>query len=495
MDKQEFIDMALREGMLDFGENPYSLKSGRQSRLWFNMGNADDGEVVGKLEEIYADLISEDVGDKPVVCFGIPYKCVNVASHAATGLMKKGHKAKWNTYRKEEKEHGGDAKAMLVARGDNIKLCGGRVAVVDDVMTTGQSKYDAQDVLKELAVEDEFKLDVVGVYLLVDREEVSTIDPSVSAIKQFEEATGYKVKSYIKATELIEAGRKKGLINEDQYKSFLTYFRVYGAPEVLKLYVDKKAIEAKILTQPLFMPIDRGIWPACDFTDLELYKNLLEVTADLDKVSGVKVSSLLAKEHSLGKIVEVTKKIAPNKKIINDHQKAGSDIAEMVYKQVQQDARLGCDATIIFPVQGGTEALLAGIHSGYEHGINVIVGSHMTHHGFLREDGGCATLEDCERFYKIAGSKGIRNFVMPGTFPEYIRHYREMLANMEVAPICIDSPGLVQQGGNISEGGMAAGKYYNGIVGRYIYEVEGKPGIYRKPDEMRRICEKLIKRL
>lgn len=495
MKKKEFIDMALREGMLDFGVNPYSLKSGRQSRLWFNMGNADDGEVVGKLEEIYAELISEDVGDKPVVCLGIPYKSINMASHAASALAKKGHKARWNTYRKEEKEHGGDAKTMLVARGDNIKLCGGRVAILDDVMTTGQSKYDADDVIKGLAAEDEFKPDVVGVYLLLDRQEVSTIDPSISAIKQFEQATGYKVKSYIKATEMIERGRKMRLIKKDQYKSYLIYFRVYGAPEVLKLYVDKKAIDKKILTQPFFMPVDRGLLPACDFRGIQLFEDLVKVTADLEKVNGYKISSMLAKEHTLGKAVEIVKKYAPKKMAVYDGQKQGSDIAKIVYKQVQQDAELGCDATIIFPIQGGTEALLAGIHSGYEHGINVIVGSHMTHHGFLREDGGCATPEDCERFYKIAASKGIRNFVMPGTYPEYIRHYKEMLLERGVTPICIDSPGLISQGGNMTEGALAAGRYYNGIAGEYIYEVEGRPGVYRKPDEMRRICEKLIARL
>jgi len=492
MDKKEFIDMALREGMLDFGENPFSLKSGRQSRLFFNMGNADDGGVVERLGEIYGELMSEDVGDKPVVCFGLPYKCINTASESATGLVKLGRRARWNSYRKEEKDHGGDAKSILVARGTNIKECNGRVAIVDDVMTTGQSKYDGKEVLDRLAQEDDFKLDVIGVYLLVDRQEVSTIDPNVSAIAQFEKDTGYKVKSYITARELIEGGRKKGKVSDDRYKSFLTYFRVYGAPDVLKLYVEEEAIDKNIITQPLFMPTERGVIPACDFEDIEVYKNLLEATADLDKVSGVKVSSLLAKEHSLGKIVEITKKIAPKKKVIFDHQKAGSDIPEMVYKQVKQDARLGCDATIIFPMQGGIEALLAAIHSGYEHGINVIVGAHMTHHGFMREDGGCITEADAERFYKIAASKGIRNFVMPGTYPEKIKYYREVLADNQVAPICIWSPGLITQLGNVSEAGMAAGKYFNGIVGRGIYEVDGRPGVYKKPDEMRKICEKII---
>lgn len=491
MDKEKFIDMALSEEMLLFGKEPFSLKSGRQSRLFFNAGNADNGAVVEMLEEVYADLMSEDVGDKPVVCFGLPYKCINVASHAAAGLAKRGHKARWNTYRKEEKEHGGDAKSILVARGSNIKDCGGRVAMVDDVITTGASKYDGQEVLQQLAQEDGFGLDILGVYLLVDRQEVTTNNVRESAIAQFQKATGMKVKSFITATELVEAAKKRGLINDEQYRSFLTYFRVYGAPEVFEAYKD--VIDKKIITQPFFVPVERSVFPACDFEDIVLFENLVKATVDVEKIGGYKVGSMLVEEHGLGKVLEMAKKHAPKKKVIYDRQKCGTDIPEMVYKQVRQYARHGYDAAIIFPLQGGPEALLAGIHSGYEHGINVIVGGEMTHPGFTKAEGGCVSEEDSERFYRMAAAKGIRNFVMPGTKPERINFYRNAVVEEGAAPITIFSPGLVTQGGNISAGGRAAGKFYHAIVGRAIYE--RKPGEYRAPDEMRAEALKLTAKL
>jgi orotidine-5'-phosphate decarboxylase len=165
----------------------------------------------------------------------------------------------------------------------------------------------------------------------------------------------------------------------------------------------------------------------------------------------------------------------------------------LVWKQIRQYARHGYDAAIIFPLQGGPEALLAGIHSGYENGINVIVGGEMTHQGFLKADGGCVTEEDAENFYRMAASKGIRNFVMPGTKPERIKIYREMLEKDGVTPITVFSPGLITQEGNISLGGKAAGEFYHGIVGRAIYEKV--PGEYRKPDEMRREALKITAKL
>lgn len=491
MRKDAFIDLALQHGMLLFGKEPFSLKSGRQSRLFFNAGNADHGAVVEALEDVYARMMATDVGDKPVVCFGLPYKCINVASHAAAGLAKLGKDARWNTYRKEEKGHGGDAKSILVARGDNIRMCGGRVAMIDDVITTGASKSEALEVLEQLAQEDGFPLDVIGVYLMVDRQEVTADNPSESAVAQFQKTTGIRTKAYVTATELIEAAKKRGLIDDAQYRSFLTYFRVYGAPEVMAQY--RGQMRPEVLQQSLFMPVERSVVPACDFESIELLEGLAKAIADVDKIGGLKVGSLLVKRHGLGRVVEVVKKHAPKKKVIHDYQKCGTDIAEMVYKQVRQDAELGCDATIVFPLQGGPEALLAAIHAGYEHGINVVVGGEMTHQGFLRSEGGCVSEEDSDRFYMLAASRGVRNFVMPGTKPDRIKHYREMLAAAGAHPISILSPGFVTQGGNISVGGRAAGDFYHAIVGRAIYEKS--PGQYRTPDEMRAEALKLTAKL
>jgi len=491
MTKDEFVDVALKNGMLMFGKDPFTLKSGRQSRLFFNAGNADHGSALRYIEKAYAGIMGEDVGDKPVVCFGLPYKCINVASHAAAALCDAGHDARWNSYRKEEKGHGADAKSILVARADNIKMCGGRVAIVDDVITTGASKYDAKEVLDELAKQEEFNLDITGVYLLVDRQEVTTDNVYKSAITQLQDSTGMKTKAFITATELIEAARKKGIINDSQYKSFLTYFRVYGAPEVLATY--DKSIDPKMMVQPFFMPTERAVIPACDFEDINLFEELVKATADVEKIGGYKVGSLLVEENGLGKVGDVAKKHAPKKALIYDGQKRGSDIPDMVYKQVKQYARHGYDAAIIFAMQGGPEALLAGIHSGYENGINIIVGAEMTHQGFSKADGGCIAEEDMLRFYKIAASRGIRNFVMPGTKPERIKFYREDFEKDGVRPIMVFSPGFVTQSGSIGPGGNAAGKYFQAIVGRGIYEKS--PGQYRTADEMRTEAIKLTKQL
>ncbi len=73
--------------------------------------------------------------------------------------------------------------------------------------------------------------------------------------------------------------------------------------------------------------------------------------------------------------------------------------------------------------------------------------------------------------YSIAAELGVNEFVVPGNRPDSIKSYRELLEGKGIVPVFY-SPGLVAQGGEISESGEAAGKKWHAIVGRGIYQAE-----------------------
>ena len=52
--------------------------------------------------------------------------------------------------------------------------------------------------------------------------------------------------------------------------------------------------------------------------------------------------------------------------------------------------------------------------------------------------------------------------------PEQIKKYRQFLENKGIKPVFY-SPGLISQGGSITEGAEAAGEQWHAIIGRALY--------------------------
>ena len=71
--------------------------------------------------------------------------------------------------------------------------------------------------------------------------------------------------------------------------------------------------------------------------------------------------------------------------------------------------------------------------------------------------------------YEIAARRGVTDFVVPGNKPDRINHYRELIIKCGISEPIFYSPGLVAQGGDITESAKAAGKRFHAIVGRRIY--------------------------
>lgn len=217
------------------------------------------------------------------------------------------------------------------------------------------------------------------------------------------------------------------------------------------------------------MPIiqlKKSIIPSCDVDSLEKLSRLVKATCSVKGVGGYKIGCELVIPFGMEKVVKTIRKIT-KLPIIYDHQKAGTDIPEMGAKFM--GACKGVDAVILFP-QSGPETEVAWIKAAQLAKMNVIVGGEMTHPAFLKESGGFIDDNAPKRIYEIAASMAVADFVIPGNKPDKSLQYVSLIKNKIKEPVFY-SPGLITQGGNISD--LAKNlEQWHAIIGRAIYEVE-----------------------
>lgn len=228
------------------------------------------------------------------------------------------------------------------------------------------------------------------------------------------------------------------------------------------------------------IPRDRSIIPSLDVDSLERMQDIVKQTCEVEGISAYKVGFELALPFGLQQVIGLIRELT-DKPIIYDHQKAATDIPDMGERFVA--ACKDVDAIILFP-QAGPETEKAWIHAVQRSGKTVIVGGEMTHKGYLKEDGGYLDDDTPERIYTLAADLGVTEYVVPGNKPEKIQEYRELLESKGIRPVFY-SPGLVAQGGKITDSALAAGKRWHAIVGRGIYEAK----------DMTKAAEELVSQL
>lgn len=237
---------------------------------------------------------------------------------------------------------------------------------------------------------------------------------------------------------------------------------------------------------------DRSVVPACD-VPLEVFKSLVEQTADIEGIGGYKVGPALCGRPGYDTIVAITRAYT-NKPLIFDAQKWGTDIPDTAPSILGPVKESGIDAVILFP-QSGPITEYEWIKTAQGLGLGVIVGGEMTHPRYPEGDYSNSKTKNYtkifmeelgmnhdvtgfiremapEDMYEIAARMGVTDFVVPGNKPDKIIYYRELIEKCGCQDASYWSPGLVAQGGNISEGAKAAGKIFNGIVGRGIYNAK-----------------------
>ncbi|SFC33150.1 orotate phosphoribosyltransferase [Marinospirillum celere] len=186
--QQEFIDFAIKQQVLRFGE--FTLKSGRVSPYFFNAGLFNTGEALTKLGHCYAEAIQRS-GIEFDVLFGPAYKGIPLAAATASTLAANYNKITPFAFnRKEAKTHGEGGQLV------GADLTGQRVLLIDDVITAGTA---IREVLPQI---EGAKGKISGVVIALDRQERGQGERS--AIQEVEQDLGIPVVSIITLDNIIE---------------------------------------------------------------------------------------------------------------------------------------------------------------------------------------------------------------------------------------------------------------------------------------------------
>ena len=183
--RQEFIDFAVRQDVLRFGE--FRTKAGRLSPYFFNAGLFNDGAALGRLAEFYAKAISAS-GISFDCLFGPAYKGIPLVAAIAVALARAGHNLPFSFNRKEAKDHG-EGGSIVGAP------LAGRVLIVDDVISAGTSVRESVELIRAAGATPG------GVVIALDRMERGTGE--LSAVQEVKRDYGLPVLAVASLDDLL----------------------------------------------------------------------------------------------------------------------------------------------------------------------------------------------------------------------------------------------------------------------------------------------------
>lgn len=198
LDKAALLNLLLRQGVLKFGD--FTLKSGRQSPYFFNLGAISSGAAIEQLGTAYAECARSMDLDYDAV-FGPAYKGIPIAVATAEALARAGQDSGWVFNRKEAKVHGEGGRFV----GADVA---GRLLLVDDVLTAGTAVREAAGLIREAGGT------VVGVLIALDRQErVEAAEPG-TAVSRLQEELAVPVRSLLRLQDVIEYLDLKGVADK-----------------------------------------------------------------------------------------------------------------------------------------------------------------------------------------------------------------------------------------------------------------------------------------
>jgi orotate phosphoribosyltransferase len=200
-DTHALVGLLVDAGVLAFGD--FTLKSGRRSPYFFNLGALHTGRAVQRLGEAYASGIVA-AGLEFGVVFGPAYKGIPIAVATAEALARAGRECSWAFNRKEGKDHG-EGGAFV---GGDVS---GRVVLVDDVLTAGTAIREAAGLVRRAGGV------VAGVVVALDRRELN--DQGLTAVDALADELGVTVISLLTLEDVI--GYLDAQAGEDNHRADL----------------------------------------------------------------------------------------------------------------------------------------------------------------------------------------------------------------------------------------------------------------------------------
>ncbi|MDR3415061.1 MAG: orotate phosphoribosyltransferase [Nevskia sp.] len=191
--KSAFLKLAIEHQVLRFGS--FTLKSGRVSPYFFNLGRIASGGALRQLAHAYAEAILES-GLRFDLLFGPAYKGIPLAAALACALAERGRDLPFAYNRKEAKDHGEGG--VLVG----ADVAGRRVLIVDDVLTAGTALRESHTLLTGAGA-----LPVAAITAL-DRQEIGAGGRSASI--ELSENIGLSIMSLVTVQDLLEYLHQSG---------------------------------------------------------------------------------------------------------------------------------------------------------------------------------------------------------------------------------------------------------------------------------------------
>ncbi len=184
--QREFLEFAIAENVLRFGN--FTLKSGRQSPYFFNVGLFNTGQALAQLGRFYAIAIQRSGIDFNVL-FGPAYKGIPLATAAAIALADHHHRhIPYCFNRKEVKDHG---------EGGNIvgAPLTGKALIIDDVISAGTAIREAVQIIQTEGAQ------LAGVIVALNRQEKGQTE--LSAIEEVKQTYGVPVINIVSLDDLV----------------------------------------------------------------------------------------------------------------------------------------------------------------------------------------------------------------------------------------------------------------------------------------------------
>lgn len=207
-----FLELALRHEVLKFGE--FTLKSGRVSPYFFNLGKISSGGAMRRLGEAYAQALSV-AGAEYDMLFGPAYKGIPLVTAVALALADPaagGRDVPYAYNRKEAKDHGEGG--TLVGAPPR-----GRVVIVDDVLTAGTALREAVALLRAAGAQP------VAALIALDRQEKGA--SGHSAVQEMEQDSGIRVIPLVTVQTLLEY-LSRGTVDAGIVNAIRSYQERYG---------------------------------------------------------------------------------------------------------------------------------------------------------------------------------------------------------------------------------------------------------------------------
>ena len=206
---QAFLALADEYEALKFGE--FTLKSGRVSPYFFNMGEIASGAGMQRLATSYAAALTAAGIDYDSL-FGPAYKGIPLVATVATALAAHGHDVPFTYNRKEAKDHGEGGTLVGAPLGK-------RVVIVDDVITAGTAVREVIALIRAAGSE------VAAVLIALDRQERGADGRSpLAALAEDESIATIAVATL---TDVIDYSENRELRPEIR-EAIKAYRRVYG---------------------------------------------------------------------------------------------------------------------------------------------------------------------------------------------------------------------------------------------------------------------------